>query len=385
MRTHPTQRATRKPVGRRILQQLYKWSVWRVPALACWYWLLALQSRELAIPCLNWIGILAFAPVFRHFLPPRWWRGFLALFGLPFYHFIIFPFIGIAVTARYVRRLFRIPPRVFRFATSTTAFVLSFFVFLILLFVIPGIRQPRWLVALGFIDLGIVNMLFICALSWACDPLAPMLRTFSAFWRGIEWFVENMAKENHGTDSMVETWKKFVISTRGFLTREILDENGNLKGLQRLRLAVGPFFAFVFVALFVILVTGYALSYYAFQNATGDLLNGIGSQPSFGLCWFYSLSVATTAPVSGIVPVRKLGYVLHSLELLNAVMFLSTVLFLFSYAMGDRGRESLRSLRDYPKRVVRKLDEWLEHLESLPPVVSDESTDAIDVESSEEE
>ena len=66
----PTQRAMRKPVGRRILQQLYKWSVWRVPALACWYWLVALQSRELAIPCLNWIGILAFTPVFRHFLPP---------------------------------------------------------------------------------------------------------------------------------------------------------------------------------------------------------------------------------------------------------------------------------------------------------------------------
>jgi hypothetical protein len=165
---------------------------------------------------------------------------------------------------------------------------------------------------------------------------------------------------------------------RSWLYKYLVNEEGELRNIDNLRKYTGPIFAVVVFGLFLILVSGYALTYYSLQKAGIEVLPGLGEAPSLGLAWYNSLTVSTLALHQGVVPNSSIARVIQSLHLINAAMFLASALFLFSYAMGQRGKQEFNRLRDYPKQVITKLDKLITKLDSLESLPTGKGS-AIDV------
>lgn len=369
--------------AKRVLAAVNKWLIWRFAALCFWYWFLALRGQELSLPALQYISLFALIPVLRQFLHRKWWLGLLAIPGTGLYYFVGFPFVGVYWCARLAARVFAVPQRALRFITSATGFLLAFLIFAVLLLAIPAIRNPMALAILGYMNLAVINVLFLCGLAWSGNPLAPVLFTSKGLWRLLEWFVENSREDRPASKAAARTSLSLAKSIRSFLSNHIVDDAGRLRNLDSLRRKIGPAFAAAVLMLFLVLVSGYALTYYALQRSGVDVLSGLSDAPSLGTTWYYSLTISTAALHQEVIPSSSVGQLIQSLHLINAAMFLASALFLFSYAMGDRGRREFRHLRDYPKRIVATIDGWIEDLQ-LPEALLSTDQDAIDIEGHEE-
>ena len=366
-----------------VLAAANKWVIWRFAALCFWYWFLALRGQELSLPALQYMGLFAVIPVLRQFMHRRWWLGLLAIPGAGLYYFVGFPFVGIHWCAKLATRIFAVPQRLLRFVTSATGFLLALLVFVLLLLVIPAIRDPLALVILGYMNLAVINVLFLCGLAWSSNPLSPVLFISKQAWGLLNWYVENSRKERPISKASAQTSLSIARSIRGFLSNHIVDDAGHLLNVDRLKRYIAPAFASVILMLFLILVAGYALTYYALQRSGVDVLPGLGSTPTLGAAWYHSLTISTAALHQGVIPNSSMGRLIQSLHLINAAMFLASALFLFSYAMGDHGKQELHRLRNYPKRIVTKIDEWIEDLQSSEALPGTDQN-LIDVEEHEE-
>jgi len=366
-----------------VLAVANKWLIWRFAALCFWYWFLALRGQELSLPALQYVGLLAIIPVLRQFLHRRWWLGLLAIPGAGVYYFVGFPFVGVYWCARIAKRVFAVPLRALHFITSATGFLLAFLVFALLLLVIPAIRNPMPLAILGYMNLAVINALFLCGLAWSSNPLAPVLFISKQVWGLLNWYVENSRKEQPTSKASAQTSLSIARSIRGFLSNHIVDDAGQLLNVDRLKRYIAPLFASVVLMLFLILVSGYALTYYALQRSGVDVLPGLGNAPTLGAAWYHSLTISTAALHQGVIPDSSIGQLIQSLHLIDAAMFFTSALFLFSYAMGDHGKQELHHLRNYPKRIVAKIDGWIEDLQ-LPEALPVIDQDTIDVEGHEE-
>ncbi len=343
-----------------VLGQLNKWLVWRLGGLAVWYWLIALHRQPLELPALHYIGLLGLLPVVRHTLRRKWWLGLLAILGAPFYYFFWLPVVGIYWAVRLTRAVVAISGRTWRLATSVWGTLLSLCVVLVVfLAVISGLSNNRAvLLVLGSLNLLATNVLFLCGLVWASKPFTPLITVFTRLWQGIEWVISTTAKRGSGTSP--QAGLQVAQSALDWLREHVVDPTGRLRDTELLIRSLGPTFAAGVIVLFLLLVTGYAVTYLALHRAGLVLLQGLGEWPSVGTAWYYSLTISVTALHAGVVPTTSFGLLVQSLQLVNTVMFIALALFLFSYAMSSRGRRDVRKLRDHPRRLVKKLEELLD-------------------------
>jgi len=363
----------------KTLITLNKWLVWRLAALCFWYWFIALRGRTLDLPILQYIGLFALLPVLRHLIQRKWWISLLIVPGAAIYDFIVFPFIGVYWCTKVGRKVFVIPGWVFRFIISLSGSLFSFLVFMVLLIVIPNISNPVTLKVLGYINFITINVLFIASLAWSSNPLAPILSVSTGIWKIFGWFIENLKSDPPKSKSSAESFLPFAQAIRNFLFQHVVDEQGKLRNIKNFRKVLGPILVAVVMVLFLILVSGYALTYYTFQKAGVDLLPGLSSVLTLGTSWYYSLTISITALHSGVIPTSSFGRFIQSFHLVNMAMFLASTLFLLSYAMSDRGRREIRNLRDYPRRVMNKLDSWIADLHASA-ALPDTNGEVIDIE-----
>jgi len=348
--------------GKHVLALLNKWLVWRFGALCFWYWFITLRGRTLALPPLQNLGLLALLPVLRHFFHRKWWLGLLAIPGAVFYYFVIFPIIGAYWTARLAKRALVFPGRAVRVATSTKGFLISAILFVLFLALIPSLSNRMGLLVLGFLNLTVTNVLFVCGLVWANSPLKPLIEIFRRLWQLSESLISCLAKTTLQTSpqSSVQIAQSFA----DWLRKYVVDEKGRLRRADRLISSIGPIFGAAVIVLFLILVSGYGVTYLALHRSGLGLLQGLGEWPSFGTAWYLSLTISVTALHVEAIPISPLGRLIQSLQFLNTAMFLGLTLFLFNYAMGSRGRREIRALWDAPRRLMERLEELIAQLQS---------------------
>jgi len=365
-----------------VLSFLYRWLIWRIPALCFWYWLLALRGRELELPILQYLGLIALAPIVYHTIRRKWWRGLAGILLAPLYYVFGFSFVVIRLCGRFGRRLTAILWRALRFTKSPTGFVIAMSLFVVFSIVIPMVRNPTALSVLGYANLAIMNVLFLCAIAFSSRPLDPVLFVFRTFWRLVELIVEAQRKSDLASKAAVKSTLSSVRSLSSWLRKHLVDKTGGLRNIEGFRRWTGPMFAIVVFGLFLVFVWGYALVYYSLQSAGVDVLPGLGEAPSVGLACYYSLTISTAALHQGVIPNSSIGRAIQSLHLINVLIFLGSSLFLFSYAMRDSGKQWLGELRDLPNRGISRLDKLIDNLNSLESLPSGDGN-AIDIEGDE--
>ena len=327
----------------------------------------------------NNIGLFALLPVLRHLVQRKWWVYLFIVPGVAIYDFLVFPFIGVYWCAKVGRKAFVIPGWVFRFIISLSGSLFSFLVFIVLLIVIPNISNPVLLKVLGYINFITINVLFIVSLTWSNNPLAPILSVSTGIWKIFDRFIEKLKSDPPKSKSSAESFLPFAQAIKNFLLQHVVDEQGKLRNIENFRKVLGPILVAVAMMLFLMLVSGYALTYYTFQKSGVDLLPGLSSVLTLGISWYYSLTISITALHPGVIPTSSFGQLIQSFHLVNMAMFLASTFFLLSYAMSDRGRREIRHLRDYPRRVMNKLDGWITDLRAIANL-PEANQEAIDIE-----
>jgi len=368
----------------RVLSFLYRWLIWRIPALCLWYWCLALRGRELELPILQYLGLIALAPIVYHTIRRKWWRGLAGILVAPLYYVFLFPFIGIYWCGKYARRLTARIWRALRSAKSPTGFIIAIFLFVVFSIVIPMVRNPTALSVLGYANLANMNVLFFCALAFSSRPLDPVIFAVRIFWRSVELIVEAQRKSDLASKAVVERTLLLLRPLSSWLRKHLVDETGGLRNIEGFRRWIGPMFAVVVFGLFLVFVWGYALVYYSLQSAGVDVLPCLGEAPSVGLAFYNSLTISTAALHQGVIPNSSIGRAIQSLHLINVLIFLGSSLFLFSYAMRDSGKQWLGELQDLPNRSISRLDKLIDNLNSLESLPSGDG-DTIDIEAEEDE
>jgi len=324
---------------------------------------------------LQYLGLIALAPIVHHTIRREWWKGLAAILLPPFYYCFLFPYVGI----RWLGWLTAILWRALRFAKSPTGFVIAMLLFVVFSIVIPVVRNPTALSVLGYANLTIMNVLFLCAVVFSNRPLDLAILAVRTLCRSFESSVEAQRKMELASKAEVERALSSMQSLSSWLRKHVVDETGGLRNVEVLRRWIGPMFAVIVFGLFLVFVWGYALVYYSLQSAGVDVLPSLGEAPSVGLAWYNSLTISTTALHQGVIPNSSIGRVIQSLHLISVLIFLGSSLFLFSYAMGDRGSQLLGELRELPKRGISKLDRLIDNLNSLESLPSGDG-DTIDME-----
>jgi hypothetical protein len=300
----------------------------------------------------------------------------------PLYYVFGFPFMGIYWCGKSVVTVTVILWRALRFTKSPTGFVIAIFLFVVFSIVIPMVRNPTALSVLGYANLAIMNVLFLCAVAFSSRPLDPVLFVFRTFWRLVESIVEAQRKRDLASKAAIERTLSSVRSLSSWLSKHFVDETGGFRNIEGLRRWIGPMFAIVVFGLFLVFVWGYALVYYSLQSAGVDVLPSLGEAPSVGLACYNSLTISTAALHQGVIPNSSIGRAIQSLHLINVLIFLGSSLFLFSYAMRDSGKQWLGELRDLPNRGISRLDKLIDNLNSLESLPSGDGN-AIDIEGDE--
>ena len=315
-------------------------------AIGFWSWFIALRGRKLTVPWLEYIGFLALLPVFRSMLQRCWWRGILSSFiVVPLYYFLIFPIEVIVVVAKLFPHIIRRPLGVIN---STGTFIFLGIICLTFLGLVPRLSHPFALTITAFLNLFCVNLLFWCALCWASNPLKPLAELLSNLWRRGEKIVEEITAKSPQTAKTLSNWLK----------QHVVDEQGNLRNIDRLGAWVGIGFVCMLLILFLIFVSSYAIIYYAIHRAGWQLLSGLDNNPTLGTAWYYSLMISVGAIFNDVIPSSSIGRVIQSLQLFNLAVFLTFMICLFSYAVSTRITHDLESLKRYPKRLIEKLDQF---------------------------
>lgn len=366
------------------LKKLNKWFVWRLGAICFWYWFIALRGHSLDVPQLQHLGLVGLLPVGRWLLNRKWWLGLLAMPAAGIYYFAIFPFIGLYWSVRAIPRIFRIPTSTFRVLTSTVGFGISFVFFVGILSAAQSISDPLALKVLGYTTLALMNILLLCGLSWSSHPLSPILTGSRWASKAGRWLVGSWTKAAAGSKTSSESWRALAAGAKDFLESHIVDEEGRLRSINSIRRALGPLFTSVAVSLFLTLVTGYAVVYYMFAKAGSTVLPSLRTGASLGAAWYQSLTISMTALHAGTIPASTVGRLIQSFHLLDAVLFLTCAVFLFTYAMGARGEKELLQIRDYPQRVHRELTAWISELDAGKALQAP-SDETVDIEEESEE
>jgi len=340
-----------------VIGWLNKWFVWRFGAFAFWYWFLGLRGKDLSLPGLRYIICgLSLLPILSAIISKKrigytWKKAFLFVLVIPFYYFIGFPLTVVWYCLKSPAWVYR---HVMLAITSLGGVMISGTGFIILTIVLPIISDTTALRVLGWINLMITNMLFLCGLVWASKPLNPLLSLSRKIWRVLEPLMHNLYQQASVSSSRGPI--HIAESIRTFLQKRVLDEKGNVIPLEQLRLLLGPIVALVAICLFLALISGYAVTYLSLQRSGLTLLEGLSHWPSFGTAWYYSLTISTTAMHAAAVPISSWGRLIQSLQLLNTAMFITLVLFLFDYSIGRRSEEDAEKIKQYLYQVLTKLD-----------------------------
>jgi hypothetical protein len=154
----------------RVRTVLWKWLLWRLPASAPWYALVAACTNSIANDTLVWnslwlLAVPIVATVILWFSEHYW---FLAVL-YPLYT-LFFPVLVLVLSGNFIRRHANAFQRRALILTAIPTFLIAFGAMLITWFALI-ITQSHYVTALVIVNLLCLLVVLLTFLRWACNPL----------------------------------------------------------------------------------------------------------------------------------------------------------------------------------------------------------------------
>jgi len=323
------------------------WLVWRLPGLAFWYWLIAVQGRSTTLPALRHCWALALFPFVGHLLSK--YRRLIIAFPvyLPVYYFAIFPVSMVVSCMSLLRTVGKLLGRVLRRFTrwtDSTVFVATTLVicaFLVAWLAITDERQILWALSWVTLALGGFLVVLLC-MKWIMDPFALPRRVIQiALWsaRTQGWIRYNYQFSEGVTRKQLNRVGEWIHTA-------LLDETTETGVSKKLGFACVPISLLALAVLFIGLSLFFGCSYYGIWAARDAFVaNPPISAPSLPISLYYSLTVAVTAPSNLLVPSQWPAFALQGLQHALSVFIVALIPAALFFGLSARHSEHLRELR----------------------------------------
>ncbi len=321
MTDRPSVRERVRKASKRAVGLIKKVVFWRIPALAFWFWLLAVQGRQTELDWLKHVWVLALLPIVGLLLgKPRILVASFPL-SLPFYYFVGFPSVMVYDASNTILTLFRTAFTGARQATRSRLFVwLLALVYGAILLAISllGSKAALWPLAWAALGVGI-PLVTIVGLRWAMDPFVlPGLLLRTSLHAIRLWAAANVQLEI----SEQETRSKIETAGR-WLAKSLLDENHESGVSRAVRHLCIPVSLAGLATLFLVLSLGFGFSYYAMWEAKSAF--HASSPVSLPIALYYALSVGVTAPSGTMVPVAWPAFIVQGIQHASSVFVVALI------------------------------------------------------------